>query len=90
MLIIIVIKIIIIYYIFSHINNILYLTEKCRYLLYFPQAIISPLQGTYLLLWINFGAYLRSDEIRSFMQENVNWLLITAIGLAVKTRSPMK
>ena len=75
MLIIIVIKIIIIYYIFSHINNILYLTEKCRYLLYFPQAIISPLQG---------------DEIRSFMQENVNWLLITAIGLAVKTRFPMK
>lgn len=33
-----------------------------------PEAIPSPLEGTYLL-WIDFGAYLGADKIKDFMQK---------------------
>mgnify|MGYP002524456159 CR=1 FL=1 len=33
-----------------------------------PKAVVSPLEGTYLL-WIDFGAYLSASEIKGFMEE---------------------
>ena len=33
-----------------------------------PGAVVSPLEGTYLL-WIDFGAYLPASEIKSFMED---------------------
>ena len=33
-----------------------------------PQVIISPLEGTYLL-WMDFGAMLKAEEMKPFMQE---------------------
>ena len=34
----------------------------------FPKLAVSPLEGTYLL-WIDFGAYLKSGEMHDFMQK---------------------
>jgi len=33
-----------------------------------PMITVTPLEGTYLM-WIDFGAYLNSDEIKEFMQK---------------------
>ena len=33
-----------------------------------PELVISPLEGTYLM-WIDFGAYLKPEELHAFMQE---------------------
>lgn len=32
-----------------------------------PQAVVSPLEGTYLA-WVDFGAYLNAEELEEFMQ----------------------
>ena len=34
----------------------------------FPKLVISPLEGTYLM-WIDFGAYLRPEELMDFFQK---------------------
>lgn len=33
-----------------------------------PEVVVTPLEGTYLA-WLDFGAYLRPEEIQPFMQE---------------------
>jgi len=33
-----------------------------------PELVISPLEGTYLM-WIDFGAYLKAEELPAFMQK---------------------
>jgi len=33
-----------------------------------PELVISPLEGTYLM-WIDFGAYLKAEELHTFMQK---------------------
>ena len=47
-------------------NNYLYAAEAFKAAL--PELKISPLEGTYLM-WINFGAYLKPDEIKDFFQK---------------------
>lgn len=32
-----------------------------------PEVVISPLEGTYLA-WLDFGSYLKADEIKDFME----------------------
>jgi cystathionine beta-lyase len=33
-----------------------------------PELVISPLEGTYLM-WIDFSAYLKAEEMHAFMQK---------------------
>ena len=47
-------------------NNYLYAEEVFRTEL--PEVKISPLEGTYLM-WVNFGAYLKAEEMEDFFQK---------------------
>ena len=47
-------------------NNYLYAAEVFRTEL--PEVKISPLEGTYLM-WVNFGAYLKKEEMEDFFQK---------------------
>lgn len=47
-------------------GNYLYVKETLAKAL--PMAVVSPLEGTYLL-WIDFRAYLSAEDIKPFMQE---------------------
>ncbi len=47
-------------------GNYCYAAEALKEAL--PELVISPLEGTYLM-WINFGAYLKPEEIRDFFQK---------------------
>lgn len=47
-------------------GNYLYVKETLAKEL--PMAVVSPLEGTYLL-WVDFGAYLKPEELKPFMQD---------------------
>ena len=47
-------------------NNYLYAAEAFKEAL--PEVKISPLEGTYLM-WVNFGAYLKAEEMEEFFQK---------------------
>ncbi len=47
-------------------NNYLYAAEAFKEAL--PELKISPLEGTYLM-WVNFGAYLKAEEMEEFFQK---------------------
>ena len=47
-------------------NNYLYAAEAFKKAL--PEVKISPLEGTYLM-WVNFGAYLKAEEMEEFFQK---------------------
>ena len=38
----------------------------------FPEIVVSPLEGTYLA-WVDFGAYIKHDELVSFIQEECHF-----------------
>lgn len=45
-----------------------YLYVKNTFSEHLPHVVVTPLEGTYLL-WLNFGNYLNSSEIKPFMQK---------------------
>ena len=37
-----------------------------------PEAVVTPLEGTYLC-WINLGAYVKAEDMKEIIQKNAIW-----------------
>ena len=53
-----------------------------------PQIRISPMDGTYLA-WIDFGAYVKAEDMHAYSKINAASHQALANGLEAKTTSPL-